>query len=57
MSKAKSKKIKKAAPLSGMIMNKATTGIQAKASSHLPNSSKFNSTKKGGFNTTPRKAS
>ena len=53
---AKSKTPKKEAPKSGMIVkNSAAGGGYAKPSSIIPNKG-FSSAKKGGINTTPRKA-
>ena len=51
----KSKATKKAAPLSVMVVKTNTAGTYAKPSSIIPNRN-FSSAKKGGINTTPRKA-
>lgn len=51
----KSKAPKKAAPLSGLVAKTNSAGTYAKPSSVIPNKN-FSSAKKGGINTTPRKA-
>ncbi len=46
---------KKTTPLSGMVVKTAKSGIFSKTNSVVPNKN-FSSAKKGGINTTPRKA-